>query len=114
MPRRARMWSMLLRGAVLCLALAAGGAAMAGDQDVAKLQEELARRGYDPGPADGVWGTKTRAALQAFQTDRGLEPTGRMDAALAKGLFQVGYKHRLNEDYGIPLEGVAGWPVGVA
>ena len=106
MPRVPALASMLLRGAVLCLALAAGGAALAGDQDVAKLQAELARRGYDPGPADGVWGAKTRAALQALQTDRGLEPTGRIDAELAKGLFGVGYKHRLNDDYGIPRERV--------
>ena len=34
---------------------------------VAAVQRALARLGYDPGPADGVLGPKTRVAIRAFQ-----------------------------------------------
>jgi peptidoglycan hydrolase-like protein with peptidoglycan-binding domain len=40
----------------------------------------LVKAGYDPGPTDGVWGAKSVAALQAYQRDHGLEPTGKIDA----------------------------------
>jgi peptidoglycan hydrolase-like protein with peptidoglycan-binding domain len=33
---------------------------------VRELQQALADRGYDPGPADGVMGTQTRAALRKY------------------------------------------------
>ena len=46
---------------------------------VIRLQVELQQRGYAPGSADGSFGSKTRKALQAFQTDSGLEPTGTAD-----------------------------------
>ena len=45
----------------------------------ADVQEELARRGYRPGPVDGVMGPATRDALAGFQRDRGLPTTGRID-----------------------------------
>jgi len=37
--------------------------------DVVKLQEGLAKLGYDIGPADGVVGPRTRAAIRHFETD---------------------------------------------
>jgi peptidoglycan hydrolase-like protein with peptidoglycan-binding domain len=46
---------------------------------VRSAQQELDRRGYSPGPADGVLGPKTRAALRKFQADEKLPPTGRLD-----------------------------------
>lgn len=33
---------------------------------VRELQQALAERGYDPGPVDGVMGTRTRAALRKY------------------------------------------------
>ncbi len=33
---------------------------------VQELQRALADRGYDPGPVDGVMGTRTRAALRKY------------------------------------------------
>lgn len=38
------------------------------------VQQRLAALGYDPGPADGVYGPRTAAAIQAFLADRGLPP----------------------------------------
>jgi peptidoglycan hydrolase-like protein with peptidoglycan-binding domain len=59
----------------------AGGAAgmMMGDlppERVRQVQEGLTAAGFDAGPADGVMGERTRAALREFQRARGLEPTG--------------------------------------
>src|ERR671918_376441 len=39
---------------------------------VEDVQAKLAALAYDPGPADGVMGPKTRAAIRAFQADFGL------------------------------------------
>jgi peptidoglycan hydrolase-like protein with peptidoglycan-binding domain len=39
--------------------------------DIADLQELLTLAGYDPGPADGVYGPKTEAAVSAFQAAYG-------------------------------------------
>jgi peptidoglycan hydrolase-like protein with peptidoglycan-binding domain len=40
------------------------------------IQEELAAHGYRPGSADGVMGSQTRAAIEAYQRDAGLPITG--------------------------------------
>ena len=59
----------------------AGDAAgmMMGDfppERVRRVQERLTAAGFDAGPADGVMGGRTRAALREFQRARGLDPTG--------------------------------------
>jgi len=46
----------------------------------AQIQKALIEAGFDPGTPDGFWGPKSVSALQQFQQDRGLEPTGRIDA----------------------------------
>jgi peptidoglycan hydrolase-like protein with peptidoglycan-binding domain len=43
---------------------------------VEELQRRLDDLDFDPGPIDGVFGPKTRAALVAFQKANGLEPDG--------------------------------------
>jgi hypothetical protein len=43
---------------------------------VRELQRALTLLGYDPGPADGVRGYRTRAALETFQRDHRLNPDG--------------------------------------
>jgi peptidoglycan hydrolase-like protein with peptidoglycan-binding domain len=44
--------------------------------NIAGLQEELARRGFDPGPIDGDAGPRTESAIKAFQKANGLEADG--------------------------------------
>lgn len=46
------------------------------------LQARLKDLGYDPGPADGQMGPKTRAAIRAYQKDEGLKADGQVTASL--------------------------------
>ena len=43
---------------------------------VTKVQSNLTRLGFDPGPTDGLTGVKTREAVRAFQVTLGITPTG--------------------------------------
>ena len=53
---------------------------------VVGIQQELLARGYDPGPADGVLGWRTRAAIRRFQADAGLPVDGEVSHALLNHL----------------------------
>jgi His-Xaa-Ser repeat protein HxsA len=53
---------------------------------VQRLQIALLAQGYDPGPADGVVGVKTKEALKAYQAAAGLPPTGYMDVETLRRL----------------------------
>ncbi|RLA45242.1 MAG: hypothetical protein DRR42_19595 [Gammaproteobacteria bacterium] len=44
-------------------------------QLVREVQIMLKKKGYDPGPVDGVEGPSTRSALRAFQSEKGLPVT---------------------------------------
>ncbi len=48
--------------------------------------------GHDPGPADGVVGPKTRAAIIRFQINKGLRPDGRVSDGLLMELTKEGRK----------------------
>lgn len=50
--------------------------------DIAAIQQGLNDRGYDAGPADGVIGPSTRTAIRTYQSDAGMDPTGRVSAEL--------------------------------
>jgi hypothetical protein len=41
-----------------------------------EVQRALTTLGYDPGPIDGIFGSKTRAAVKRFQADHGLIADG--------------------------------------
>ena len=53
---------------------------------VRQAQAHLATLGYDPGPADGVPGKRTFAAVRRFQKNLGMAPTGQISAALLRRL----------------------------
>lgn len=63
-------------------------------QLVQQVQRNLGQQGYNPGPQDGIWGDRTRTALQNFQRDQGLRQSGQLDhqtiAALGIGDTQIG------------------------
>lgn len=44
--------------------------------EVTQIQQRLQELGYDPGTADGIYGTNTKNAVIAFQKDQGLDPDG--------------------------------------
>ena len=52
-----------------------------GKSHVEVLQAALILLGYDTGPMDGILGKSTRRALQKFQSDNRLSPTGNLDSA---------------------------------
>lgn len=54
--------------------------------DIRSAQRELKERGYYSGPVDGVIGAATENALRAYQRDRGLKVTGRLDSSTVRSL----------------------------
>lgn len=59
---------------------------------VRNIQRTLSQRGYDAGPADGVYGESTQSALKNFQRDQKLNGTGQLDSQTlaALGVVQEG------------------------
>jgi len=66
-----------IRAAAAATAPAAGR-----DGSVVFVQQQLAAKGYDPGPADGRLGRRTVTAIKDFQNDRGLTADGRVSQRL--------------------------------
>nr|MDQ2694501.1 peptidoglycan-binding protein [Pseudomonadota bacterium] len=55
---------------------------------VRDIQSALNRLGYDAGPADGLMGSRTRAAIRQYQTDNRLAVTGEPSRDLLERLSQ--------------------------
>jgi peptidoglycan hydrolase-like protein with peptidoglycan-binding domain len=49
------------------------------DSMVRTVQEALVEKGFDPGAIDGIWGSRTKAALMKFQESAGLTASGEID-----------------------------------
>ncbi len=45
-------------------------------EEVTRIQKRLIELGYDPGKADGIFGSQTQKAVIAFQKDQGLSADG--------------------------------------
>jgi len=52
------------------------------------VQELLHAQGYAPGPVDGRYGARTRAAVESFERDQGWPATGRISETLRKELLE--------------------------
>ena len=63
------------------LQVGAGYRRAAGSQRVRRVQRDLRRLGYRPGPVDGLFGPRTKASVQWFQMKEGVRPRGSVDAA---------------------------------
>ena len=59
---------------------------LSGEAAVQRVQTLLSELGYNPGPADGAAGARTRAAIISYQRDNGLRQSGQVDAALIERL----------------------------
>lgn len=55
--------------------------------EIEKIQKQLAQKGYDPGPIDGIWGRRTDAAVRSFQEKFGLEVDGIVGPVTYLALF---------------------------
>ncbi len=67
-------------------AAAPPAAAGPGKAEIAKAQAALARLGYQTGPADGVMGPRTRAALSAYLAKENLPPSDRITPEIYRRL----------------------------
>jgi peptidoglycan hydrolase-like protein with peptidoglycan-binding domain len=47
---------------------------------ISEIQSALGRNGYYQGNPNGKWDSSSVAAMQKFQSDNGLDPTGKLDA----------------------------------
>lgn len=59
------------------------------DEQVRTAQSLLAELGFDPGPADGIAGPRTAAAVRDFQAAAGLETDGQVSDVLIAQLLAV-------------------------
>lgn len=84
---------------------AADKPAVSHHRDIKTVQQSLSDKGFNPGPADGRLGPRTRAGIRQYQKSENLAVTGRLDAETA-GKLGVG-----PESIGGSFEG-AGQEVG--
>ena len=54
------------------------------------IQQGLASLGYGPGPADGLFGARTREAIRRYQVAKGFEATGYLSAGESEALVALG------------------------
>ena len=50
------------------------------------LQRALSQRGFNPGPADGIYGPRTRQAVMDWQRQNNMQATGRPDSRMLSDL----------------------------
>ena len=72
------------------------------------VQRGLAALGFDPGPADGLFGPKTRAAIWDWQAAKELDTTGYLTLIEAEALAAVGAE--ASETLDMEVQGGAGQP----
>jgi peptidoglycan hydrolase-like protein with peptidoglycan-binding domain len=53
---------------------------------IRQAQQQLADKGHDPGPIDGVLGPQTREAAKSFQQAQGIDASGELDAKTLSAL----------------------------
>ncbi|MEC9340222.1 MAG: M48 family metalloprotease [Pseudomonadota bacterium] len=73
-----------------------------GDPLVRAVQAELAAKGYDPGPADGLMGNKTRQAIALYQSRNGLVADAVASQQLLSHLQASGQGQQPGNGYGQP------------
>ena len=62
------------------------------------IQMGLAAEGFDPGPADGLFGPRTRKVIGRWQTSRQEASTGYLDTESAKVLLASGREREVREN----------------
>ena len=72
------------------------------------VQRGLRGQGFDAGPADGVFGPRTRAAISQWQTSRGEVATGFLSTGAAEVLLEAGIAVRPADPRGVVVEAAMG------
>ena len=49
------------------------------EENIRQVQEALRKKGFDPGPVDGIFGPKTEEAVRNFQDRYGMKASGKID-----------------------------------
>jgi peptidoglycan hydrolase-like protein with peptidoglycan-binding domain len=49
------------------------------DEKIRQVQHALHDKGFDPGPADGILGARTKGAVREFQDRYGVKASGDLD-----------------------------------
>ncbi len=57
------------------------------ENNIRQAQQELLKKGFDPGPIDGILGPRTKEAVRNFQDRFGMKASGDIDN---KTLFALG------------------------
>ena len=57
-------------------------------KDRQSVEQRLRSLGFEPGPLDGTFDARTRAAIQGYQASRGIESTGYLDRRTVVGIVQ--------------------------
>ena len=65
-----------------------------GSQLTVDVQSSLKELGYNPGLVDGLYGARTKSAIQSFQRDAGVVPDGEVSQELLLRLRQESSAHR--------------------
>lgn len=82
---RKKMFQIISVSLILCLLLSVVSQAALGDRTLSKgsrgsevrdLQKKLTQIGYQIGKVDGIYGTKTQAAVKRFQREHGIKTDG--------------------------------------
>ena len=81
---------------------------------IRRTQHELARRGFDPGPIDGIWGRQTEAAVRRFQANNALLVDGIVGPKTMAALFSESLTVEPADDPAIPWFQEARRLIGVA
>lgn len=69
---------------------------------IESIQHILARKGFDPGIIDGIWGRRTEAAVKAFQRSKGLVADGIVGPVTWKALFGDAEEQAVADNPAIP------------
>ena len=54
--------------------------------EISSIQEKLSRLGYEVGPVDGIFGSRTRAAIEEYERGKGIPVTGQATQELVERL----------------------------
>ncbi|HEY3936907.1 MAG TPA: peptidoglycan-binding domain-containing protein [Bryobacteraceae bacterium] len=77
----------LIFTSILAVALSGSACLLAQSADsVRQAQQALKDKGLDPGPVDGVYGSKTRSALRQYQRQNHLATDGRLGGKTSESL----------------------------